>query len=29
LAMASDNIYRVTLDQAIEAMKLTAADMSE
>ena len=28
LAMASDNIYRVSLDQAIEAMRLTAADMS-
>ena len=26
--MASDNIYRVSLDQAIEAMRLTAADMS-
>ena len=28
LAMASDTIHRVTLDQAIEAMRLTAADMS-
>ncbi|KAL5531652.1 hypothetical protein ACEPAG_4529 [Sanghuangporus baumii] len=28
LAMASDGIYRVTLDEAIEAMRLTAADMS-
>jgi len=28
LAMASDTIYRVSLDQAIEAMRLTAADMS-
>lgn len=28
LAMASDNIYRVSLDQAIEAMRLTAQDMS-
>lgn len=28
LAMASDNVYRVSLDQAIEAMRLTAADMS-
>lgn len=26
--MASDGIYRVTLDEAIEAMRLTAADMS-
>ena len=28
LAMASDTVYRVSLDQAIEAMRLTAADMS-
>lgn len=28
LAMASDKHYRVSLDQAIEAMRLTAADMS-
>jgi L-serine deaminase len=28
LAMASDNVYRVSLDQAIEAMRLTAQDMS-
>ena len=28
LSMASDGIYRVTLDEAIEAMRLTAADMS-
>ncbi|KAM5532897.1 hypothetical protein V8D89_013449 [Ganoderma adspersum] len=28
LAMASQNIYSVTLDEAIEAMRLTAADMS-
>jgi len=28
LAMASDAVHRVSLDQAIEAMKLTAADMS-
>lgn len=28
LAMASDGIYRVTLDEAIEAMRLTAQDMS-
>ena len=28
LAMASDTVYTVTLDQAIEAMRLTAADMS-
>ena len=28
LAMASDGVYRVTLDEAIEAMRLTAADMS-
>ncbi|KZS94390.1 L-serine ammonia-lyase [Sistotremastrum niveocremeum HHB9708] len=28
LAMASDGIYRVTLDEAIEAMRLTATDMS-
>jgi hypothetical protein len=26
--MASHGIYRVTLDEAIEAMRLTAADMS-
>lgn len=26
--MASDGIYRVTLDEAIEAMRLTASDMS-
>ena len=26
--MASDGIYSVTLDEAIEAMRLTAADMS-
>ena len=26
--MASQNIYSVTLDEAIEAMRLTAADMS-
>ena len=26
--MASDGIYRVTLDEAIEAMRLTAQDMS-
>ena len=28
LAMASDGVYSVTLDEAIEAMRLTAADMS-
>ncbi|KAL5536927.1 hypothetical protein ACEPAF_750 [Sanghuangporus sanghuang] len=28
IAMASDGVYRVTLDEAIEAMRLTAADMS-
>ena len=28
LSMASDGVYRVTLDEAIEAMRLTAADMS-
>ena len=28
LAMASNSVYRVSLDQAIEAMRLTAADMS-
>ena len=28
LAMASDGVYSVTLDEVIEAMKLTAADMS-
>lgn len=28
LSMASQNVYSVTLDEAIEAMKLTAADMS-
>ncbi len=28
LAMASDNVYSVTLDEAIEAMRLTAVDMS-
>ncbi|KAL4072991.1 serine dehydratase alpha chain-domain-containing protein [Scleroderma yunnanense] len=28
LSMASDGIYRVTLDEAIEAMRLTASDMS-
>ncbi|EJD07550.1 L-serine ammonia-lyase [Fomitiporia mediterranea MF3/22] len=28
LSMASDGIYRVTLDEAIEAMRITAADMS-
>ncbi|KAH9888904.1 L-serine ammonia-lyase [Cubamyces lactineus] len=28
LAMASENVYSVTLDEAIEAMRLTAADMS-
>lgn len=28
LSMASDGIYRVTLDEAIEAMRVTAADMS-
>lgn len=26
--MASDGVYSVTLDEAIAAMKLTAADMS-
>jgi hypothetical protein len=28
LSMASTGVYRVTLDEAIEAMRLTAADMS-
>lgn len=28
LAMASQNVYSVTLDEAIEAMRLTASDMS-
>ncbi|KAF5383731.1 hypothetical protein D9615_003688 [Tricholomella constricta] len=28
LSMASDGVYTVTLDEAIEAMRLTAADMS-
>jgi L-serine deaminase len=28
LAMASGGVYSVTLDEAIEAMRLTAADMS-
>jgi len=28
LSMASLGVYRVTLDEAIEAMRLTAADMS-
>lgn len=28
LSMASDGIYSVTLDEAIEAMRLTAQDMS-
>jgi Flp pilus assembly protein TadG len=28
LAMASNSVYRVSLDQAIEAMRLTASDMS-
>jgi hypothetical protein len=28
LSMASHGVYRVTLDEAIEAMRLTAADMS-
>ncbi|KAF9048282.1 L-serine ammonia-lyase [Hymenopellis radicata] len=28
LAMASDGVYSVTLDEAIEAMRVTAADMS-
>lgn len=28
LSMASDGVYRVTLDEAIEAMRLTATDMS-
>lgn len=28
LAMASDGVYSVTLDEAIEAMRLTARDMS-
>ena len=28
LSMASQNVYSVTLDEAIEAMRLTAADMS-
>lgn len=29
LSMASPGVYSVTLDEAIEAMRLTAADMSE
>ncbi len=28
LSMASGGVYSVTLDEAIEAMRLTAADMS-
>ncbi|KAG6854535.1 hypothetical protein C0991_005447 [Blastosporella zonata] len=28
LSMASDGVYSVTLDEAIEAMRLTAQDMS-
>lgn len=28
LSMASDGVYSVTLDEAIEAMRLTATDMS-
>ena len=28
LSMASNGVYKVTLDEAIEAMRLTAADMS-
>lgn len=28
LSMASDGVYSVSLDEAIEAMRLTAADMS-
>lgn len=28
LSMASQNVYSVTLDEAIEAMRLTATDMS-
>jgi hypothetical protein len=28
LALASDGVYSVTLDEAIEAMRVTAADMS-
>lgn len=28
LSMASQNVYSVTLDEAIEAMRLTAVDMS-
>ncbi|KAJ7180425.1 serine dehydratase alpha chain-domain-containing protein [Mycena filopes] len=28
LSLASDGVYRVTLDEAIEAMRVTAADMS-
>ena len=28
LSMASDGVYSVTLDEAIEAMRITAADMS-
>ena len=28
LSMAADGVYAVTLDEAIEAMRLTAADMS-
>ena len=28
LSMAADGVYSVTLDEAIEAMRLTAADMS-
>ena len=28
LSMAADGVYSVTLDEAIEAMRLTATDMS-
>lgn len=28
LSMAADGVYSVTLDEAIEAMRVTAADMS-
>lgn len=28
LSLASDGVYSVTLDEAIEAMRVTAADMS-
>jgi len=28
LSMAAEGVYSVTLDEAIEAMRLTAADMS-